>query len=101
MKLSNTIKITIGILTIWPLTYMILFFAIVIGTNVDTNAILPLHIFTMLLCILLYIFYIAHAMKNTNLGKDREIWIILVLLGGIIANIFYWYLHIWKERNKE
>ena len=100
MASSKSRKIILGIVTIWPLAYIILFMTLMLATDISANTILPLHIFTMLIVVILYIFYIKHVMYNNNLKNMREAWIILILFGGYIACIVYWYLYIWREREK-
>jgi len=107
MRLSSFEKILLGVLTIWPPVYGILFIAFIFINFIFSDnpsftsfwIVLPLHILTMILCIGLLVFYIAHIIKNIDLKEDRRIiWIILLFICGIIAMIVYWYLYIWRKR---
>jgi hypothetical protein len=111
MKLGKGIKLLIGILTIWMPLYMIGFFVFFITSFLESHdhtvskgvptyftVMMTLHVFTILLSLALAVFYIAHAVKNPKVKQDnRIIWVLVLLMGGIVAMPIYWYIHIWKE----
>lgn len=108
MNLSNSQKIFLGILSIWPIIYIPFFMVFVIAMSFTTNSgipffvIIPLHILTGLVNLGLTIFYIVHAIRTFDPKNDmRIIWVVIILLIGIFANPVYWYLHIWRDRKKE
>ena len=110
LKLSRSKKILLGILSIWPLVYFMLFFIFVIAISMLAHdkhdnmwilIIIPFHMLTGLINLELIIFYILHAIRTIKPTDDmRIIWVILILLGSVLANPIYWYLHIWKEQEK-
>jgi len=109
MKLKKSVKITIGITTLWMIIYPIVFIAAMFGISVapyrldETSfplfaAIVPLHCFTAILGMGLIIFYIIHAIKNTTASDVMRI----VLLIGIffmpfIAMPVYFLLYVWTD----
>jgi len=108
LKLSKSRRILLGILSIWPLVYIILFiiYAMVISeitsSNIPFIIMILLHILTILLSWALIIFYIVHALRTIKPPDDmRIIWVIILVVGNVIANPIYWYLRIWREREKE
>jgi prolipoprotein diacylglyceryltransferase len=57
---------------------------------------------TIILMVGLPIFYIMHIMKNNfDTPELRIIWVILVLMGGIVAMPIYFYLYIWRGAEKQ
>ncbi len=106
-------KILLGILTIYPIVYTMFFFIIIFSSffNMFNNynggmlflvfpVILIMHLLTIIDIMGLTIYYILHAVKNESLEQDmRIVWIVLILLGNMIAMPIYWYLNIWREDN--
>jgi len=108
MKLSNSQRILLGILSIWPFIYIPFFVVFTIGMTFATDSpvpifiIIPLHMLTMLVNLGLMIFFVVHAIKTIDPKDDmRIIWVVIILLLGILANPVYWYLRIWRDRKKE
>src|SRR5215470_17956139 len=115
MKLSRTTKIWLGIGTIWPICYIVLFFVFVftmMGTFIlQANtpgrqpdfpmpilAIIPFHLFTMLLVIALYVFYIIYVIKDQRIDQTMKIvWIVLFFFTGVLTMPAFYFLYIWKE----
>jgi len=111
MRLSRGKKILIGALTAWPVVYMGLFFVFVFGTffmassrrpgpemPVAVGVLFGAHCLTMLLMFGLMVFYVVHIVKATFKKSEMKIiWLILVLMGGILAMPVYWYMNIWHE----
>jgi hypothetical protein len=57
-----------------------------------------LHVMTMILLVLLMIFYLVVALKDERHDQTaRIIWIILIVMMGVLADLVYWYLYIWRE----
>lgn len=111
MELSRTQKVLLGAASIWPLVYIFLFIAIIIGFIALAQSgpqpilgtlfpvVMVVHLLTILLTFALTVFYIIHAVKNERLeGNMRIVWIVLFFFGGMIAHPIYWYLEIWRER---
>ena len=58
-----------------------------------------LHCFTMLVIVCLMVLYIVHIVKSTFEKQEMKvIWLILVLMGGMIAMPVYWYMNIWHSK---
>jgi len=110
MKKSR--KILLGIATIWPLFYILLFVIALAVTflTIDQGAsedaaiptllmfIIPLHFLTIFLAIGMLIFYIVQAVRNERIPKDQKpLWVVALFFGSIIAMSVYWYIHIWKD----
>jgi hypothetical protein len=104
-------KVLLGLATLWPFAYMILFFAfifltILLGRGGPPDNGMPamfamifgLHILTMLIIVALTVFYIVNVFKNDRVNKDQKaLWAIVIFLGNMIAMPIYWYLYIWRE----
>jgi hypothetical protein len=65
----------------------------------------PTNLYFIIMAIMAYIsgisimiFYIINLFRNRTIERDkRALWVVLLVFGNIITNIFYWYLHIWKH----
>ena len=113
--MNKTRKVLVGIATVWPISYMVIFMvyaisqfflptskeAIINRLNsppTDFFILFGLHLFTMLLMIGLLIFYITNVFRNDMVTKDKKIlWVVLLIFGNMIAMPIYWYIYIWKE----
>ena len=96
--------------TLWPIAYMLFFFAVVGiatiagGGDPDNDLPIPfglllaLHLLTMLVTLALIVISVIDVFRNPRVDPDHRImWLILILLGGIIAMPVYWWLHIRPE----
>ena len=113
--MTKTKKIVLGFFTFWPILYIFIFLGFIITAvaiaathshdNMSKNMslfflIFPLHIFTMLEIMGMMIYYVIDAMKRQKLPPDRRtLWVVLLILGNMIAMPFYWYFFILKERD--
>ena len=110
--MKSPIKILLGLATLWPFVYMILFFVFVFssflflsssagheaGPPVSFMIIFPLHLLTMLWIMALTVFYIVNVFRNERVEKDKKVlWAVVLFMGNLIAMPIYWYLYIWKE----
>jgi hypothetical protein len=107
--MKKTLKILLGIVTIWPFLYMLIFFAFIIymfmgmwrGGNIDEKmfwSIFPVHILAMLITMGLLTYYIVNLYGSNRINKDTKIiWAIVLFMGNMIAMPVYWYLYIWRE----
>jgi hypothetical protein len=117
MKLSKSIKILIGLTTVWVAAYPLLFFIVwlfmmfSIGFTPPSSgegfplfmvpffAIFPLHCITILLQFGLSIFYLVHIIKNRDASETLRI-----ILGvgtfflPFVAMPIYYYLFVWPEQ---
>jgi len=106
--MSKRKAIILGFFTVLPFVYFILFLSFFIfsfismssntGNPVDMfKLILPLHLSTMLLIMVLMIIYIIDVFKNNAINSDKKaLWAIVLFFGNMIAMPIYWYLNIWK-----
>jgi hypothetical protein len=107
--MKQWLKVLLGIVTLWPLAYMILFFLVIFSTILFTPGpsnsgppplialIFPLHMLTMLVILALMIFYIVDVFKNERVEKDKKaLWAVVLFMGNMIAMPVYWYIYIWK-----
>lgn len=105
-------KILVGLASLWPFVYMILFFIFFLssffflsaspgqefGPPVGFIVIFLLHLLTMLWIMALTIFYIVNVFRNERVDKDKKaLWAVVLFMGNMIAMPIYWYLYIWKE----
>jgi hypothetical protein len=108
--MSKTLKLLLGLVTLWPFAYVILFFVVIVSMILFVGAepgtgppplialIFPLHILTMLLIAALTVFYIVNIFRNPRVDKDKKVlWAVVLFMGNAIAMPVYWYLYIWKE----
>lgn len=108
--MNKTIKLLLGLITLWPFAYLILFFLTIFSAVffgiAETGAgppraialILPLHLLTMLIIAALTVFYIVNVFRNDRVEKDKKVlWAVVLFMGNVIAMPIYWYLYIWKE----
>jgi hypothetical protein len=117
MKLKRSTKIMLAVGTFWPVVYIFVFMAFVLGMVVfsgggpgggDPNLepvfgiafiiIFVLHMFTIFLSLGLTVFYLVHVIKNEALKSEmKAVWAVLFFFMGIFAQPVYWYLNIWRE----
>jgi len=104
-------KLFLAALTLWPLVYMVLFFAFIFSSilfRIGDPAqggfppafvlLFAAHLLTMLTIMGLTIYYIVDVFRNQQVDKDKKIlWAIVIFMGNMIAMPIYWYLYIWKE----
>ncbi|HEX7334478.1 MAG TPA: hypothetical protein VF290_23455 [Pyrinomonadaceae bacterium] len=102
-------KLLLGLLTLWPFAYVILFFVVILAEFFMAGSgqpgppplialIFPLHILTMLLIMALLVFYIVNVFRNNRVENDKKVlWAVVLFMGGMIAMPIYWYMYIWKE----
>ena len=102
----------LAVLTIWPIVYFALFLSFIvfsfasIGSSAAKNPtldlfkfIVPLHILTIFLMFALTAVYVVHAFRNDELASDRRIlWVVVLLLGGMIASPVYWWFYLRPSR---
>lgn len=102
-------KILLGIATIFPIIYIVIFSTIIILSivtyTIDLDAIFiylfVTNIFTMIFTIALIIIYIIHILKNTMISYKSEkiILSILILFFNVISMPIYYYIYIIKKQN--
>jgi hypothetical protein len=108
--MSQGKKILLGVLTIWPITYMVAFVVaaaclVVLAPPPATGGppvwflvLFVFHALTMLVILGLLIIYVRHVFRTDHIAADKKaLWAVVLFLGNVIAMPVYWYLYIWKE----
>ena len=112
MRISKPLAIVIGLFTIWPIIYMLLFMGVFVitaltifqqahqqhapGPGFLSYIVIP-HIATILLMFALMAFYIVHVFKNAALKDDRRaLWAVVLFMGLPFSAPVYWWLFIWR-----
>lgn len=110
--MKKTTKILLGLATLWPFVYMILFFFFMLssvlfmpggageelGPRFFFAVLVALHLFTMLWVMGLTVFYMVNVFRNDRVDKDKKVlWAVVIFMGNMLAMPIYWYLYIWKE----
>src|SRR4030095_9299295 len=110
--MNKLLKILLGLATIWPFAYILLFFFFVFssfffvpgpgdpesGPPLFFLVLFPLHILTMLWIMALTVFYIVNVFRNERVDKDKKVlWAVVLFMGDVIHMQIYWYFNIWKE----
>jgi hypothetical protein len=112
MRIRKPLAIVIGLFTIWPFIYMLLFIGVLViaaltivqqahQQHAPGQAFLPYifipHIATILLMFALMAFYIVHVFKNADLKDDRRVlWAVVLFMGLPVSAPVYWWLFIWR-----
>jgi len=112
MKLGKSMKILVGVFTLWPSIYMFVFFSFIFSTVFfppqggaspqetlfPFQVLFALHFFTMIAIMALIGFYIVYLFKSNRVAQDKKtLWAVVIFLGNMIAMPIFWYLYIWKE----
>jgi hypothetical protein len=109
--MKKSTKILLGIATIWPLIYMVLFIGSIFLTIFFTGGgssgsgmpiffiiLIAFHFLTILWIWALIVFYMVNVFKNDRVDKDKKVlWAVVLFMGNVIAMPVYWYLYIWPE----
>lgn len=115
--MSQGNKLLLGFLAFFPIVYLVgfvLYMLVMVGAmfrdlnDPDPSAMLwffssfflifGLHMLAVLVTIVQFVVYLVLALQNPRLvGDQRLIWIVVILLGGMLAAPAYWYLQIWKQ----
>ena len=114
--MNKTIKVLLGIVTLWPIVYMVIFFVFMVLQVFSLSSgaiagepspdlfldrfflIMALHLFTMIWIFTLLIIYIVNVFTNDRVEKDKKaLWAVAIFLGGMLAMPVYWYLYIWRK----
>lgn len=106
-------KIILGVATLWPLLYLILFLAFVFSQVFLFShkgpprssalegwlyVLFALLFLTIVWIIGLLIIYIVNVFRNDRVPQRKKaLWAVVLFLGNMIAMPIYWYLYIWRE----
>lgn len=114
---SKTAKLSVGLLTLLPLVFLVLFFfALVSGGLSEAEELmaseeplvflLPIGYAVVLLLagifssLALTVFYLIHVLNNPRLdASQRLVWALLILFSGFLGCLVYWLFQIWREED--
>lgn len=115
-NMSKQLKIYLGIVTIFPIVFIIIYtiyffgmFASVFRESMQHSGpptfllgnmgeMLIWMALTIVTTLGLLIYYMVHIMNNRQLDStERLIWILIILLANVVGYPVYWYLKIWKQ----
>ena len=107
--MSKPVRLVLGIATLWPLAYLLIFMGFVFSMLLRGNsqpqggrdlpsgviAIFVLHGITIVWLWVLLAIYIYNVFHNDRVDKDKKaLWAVVLFLGNMIAMPIYWYLYI-------
>ena len=111
--LNRRLKLVLGLATIWPLLYLVIFFGffaltfipIILSGPEQTpdqttfftafGVIFVLHLATIILSLLLMALYIVDVLKSDRIAENRKaLWAIVLFFGGLLALPIYWYMFV-------
>lgn len=110
--MKKSTKILLGLATLWPFIYMILFVAFVFsmilwapssegqksGVPLSFAVFMVFHVLTMLWMVGLTIIYMVDVFRNERVEKDYKVlWAVVIFMGNMFAMPIYWYLYLWRE----
>ena len=117
MRLSRSKSAALGVVTFVPLLYMILFVCylwprVAPLVEGDSNAVpipipgvpewlFPIHGLAVALSVLLLAFYCTVAAHSSTLvSRQKRIWLVVLLVGNILAMPVFWYRFMWSREGK-
>ena len=103
--------LSLGVLSLWPLCYLLIFFGLAIQLVFASDAVLSdpeafnnvtkAHAATIVVSIVLSFVYMVHAVRNGTLSSDQKtLWALSVLFFGIAAIPISWYRFIWHTKQE-
>ena len=112
MRIGKPLALIVGLVSLWPAIYMLLFLGFFVWTaftilnrQPQNPGLLPYivipHIGTMLVMFALMSFYIVHVFKNAALKDDRRVlWAVVLFLGSPVSAPIYWYFYVWPTARR-
>ena len=116
MKSKRVGVIVLGIFSVWPFVYVLLFLGIVFATalgefwGIGAGETFPLpaaiffsvHLLTMLEIFILLVIYLVYLFKTDRVAQDKKaLWAVVLFMGHMIAMPIFWYLYMWREPVKK
>ncbi len=113
---SRSTVLLLGAATLWPPLYLVSFFLIIFGVVASTASGQPpaflhpgasgpplafvglfaAHGCTMVVMLALVVFYAVDVFRSPHVPeRQRVLWLLVLLLGGIVAMPIYWWLYLW------
>ena len=105
-SMSKFTKIILGVLSVWPVLYYGIFTQVILPGLAEQGfsweamkgMLLP-HLATVLLCMVLFFYYLVKVLRNKELGENRTWWILGIIFLNAAAWPVYLYLYIWKKHD--
>jgi hypothetical protein len=113
MRFTRSQKTWLGFLTLWPFIYVVVFMLYMVGSffgmlfiafGIPTPGlfgfffVLPLHIATMVLALVMTVFWGVQIYQDPTLvGDKKTLWMLVVILGGVAGQAVYFYLNVWPD----
>jgi hypothetical protein len=86
---------------LWPPLYMVAFVLMVSSSSFmfeSFHTLMVVHGATMLVSVLLLVFYVVHLFKTDHVARDQKaLWGVALFLGSPIAMPIYWFVHVWPD----
>ena len=110
MKLSPGLRVLVGMVTLWPIVWLLIFLIFGLrlvlqndGPNMGALAIFIVgHGITAILAMGMLVFYVLHAHKNEKISKDlRVVWIVFLVTAGLFAQPIYYVLYVFGQDDSE
>jgi hypothetical protein len=117
--MKKSTKVWLGIATVWPIAWMVLFMAFIVvmfsWTGINNGPgphpppggfLFPLgfmsfflvHMITVMGSLALTVFYVIRVFKTERIDQNLKImWTLLMFFAGMFAQPVFWYLYIWRE----
>lgn len=114
--MSKPLKLLVGVLSIWPILYILLLFALVAssfvwmsrtdaaqtGPSAGPPAVFAVlfagHLATILVILGLFAFYIVYLFKTDRVPPEKKgLWAAMLFLGTMIAMPVFFYLYVWPD----
>lgn len=113
---TQTGKLSIGLLTILPVVFIVLFVMGLLGgvhrseeliaSNDPVVFLMPLgysvfmFILAMVTNLAVFIYYLIHIINNIRLdSSQRLVWVFVICLAGALGCLIYWLFQIWREED--
>ena len=106
MPVARAMAAFVGLLTLWPPAYTLIFLWRVLGTGGDPALLtgsdtfillFRVQLVTMVLTFGLMAYFVVHVFNNDRLSAEgRAMWLAMLLLGNMFAFPLYWLLQVWR-----
>lgn len=100
--MSSRRNVLAGVLVHWPVIYVPVFMALVFSMMSTHSApdeaffalIFPLHMATMVISVVSWIWMLVHAIKNKALSdNERVLWVVVCAVAGWLGSVVYYWAH--------
>jgi hypothetical protein len=79
--MSKASKLVLGLVTVWPLVYIVFFFSLILWSSfVPFSVLIMLHLSTMLIVVILLVIYIRDLFKNDSIrAENKALWAVVLV----------------------